>query len=136
MKNSFHLAIPVNDLEKTRIFYRDFLGAKEGRTDHKSWQDFNFFGHQLSCHLTTKPINPIDYNQVDHMSVPIFHFGIIVEEEQFEKIRKKLEEVHVKFLIKAQTRFKEKDEEHKTMFFKDPSGNCLEIKSFTKNTSF
>ena len=46
----FHLAIPVQDLEKARIFYRETIGCEEGRSsDH--WVDFNFFGHQLVIHL-------------------------------------------------------------------------------------
>ncbi|MEC8974793.1 MAG: VOC family protein, partial [Actinomycetota bacterium] len=40
----FHLAIPVNDLEKARKFYKNVLGATEGRSDDR-WVDFNFFGH-------------------------------------------------------------------------------------------
>ena len=46
----FHLAIPVNNIEKNRAFYRDILGCEEGRSsDH--WVDFDFFGHQLVIHL-------------------------------------------------------------------------------------
>ena len=46
----FHLAIPVNDLERCRTFYRDVLELPEGRSsDH--WVDFDFFGHQLVIHL-------------------------------------------------------------------------------------
>ena len=40
----FHLAIPVDDLSKCRVFYKQILGCKEGRSsDH--WVDFDFFGH-------------------------------------------------------------------------------------------
>ena len=55
----FHLAIPVKEITKTRSFYRDILGCKEGRSsDH--WVDFDFFGHQLVTvsytHLTLPTI--------------------------------------------------------------------------------
>lgn len=44
----FHLAIPVSNLEKNRIFYRETLGCTEGRTsDH--WVDFNFLAINWSC---------------------------------------------------------------------------------------
>ena len=46
----FHLAIPVNDLDQCRVFYREVLGLKEGRSSD-NWVDFNFFGHQLVIHF-------------------------------------------------------------------------------------
>ena len=45
----FHLAIPVDDLEACRSFYRNILGCKEGRSSDL-WVDFDFFGHQLVIH--------------------------------------------------------------------------------------
>ena len=30
----FHLAIPVNDLEKSRNFYKNILGCEEGRSSN------------------------------------------------------------------------------------------------------
>ncbi|HAS46516.1 MAG TPA: glyoxalase, partial [Microscillaceae bacterium] len=39
----FHLAFPVVDLEKTRVFFQEVLGCKIGRTDER-WIDFDFFG--------------------------------------------------------------------------------------------
>ena len=49
MIQPFHLAIPVQDLEKCRTFYRDILNCEEGRSS-EHWVDFNFFGHQLVIH--------------------------------------------------------------------------------------
>lgn len=46
MTNPFHLAIPVDDLEKGRTFYREVIGCEEGRSSEK-WVDFNFYGHQV-----------------------------------------------------------------------------------------
>ena len=47
MKNlrPFHLAIPVNDLQTNRTFYREVLVCDEGRSSD-IWVDFDFFGHQ------------------------------------------------------------------------------------------
>ena len=42
----FHLAFPVDDLEKTREFYTKTLGCKEGRSSDR-WIDFDMFGHQV-----------------------------------------------------------------------------------------
>jgi len=47
----FHLAIPVTDLEAARTFYTELLGCTVGR-ESSSWIDFNFFGHQVTVHLS------------------------------------------------------------------------------------
>ena len=78
----FHLAIPVYDLEKSRDFYKNVLGCEEGRSsDH--WVDFNLFGHQLVIHYKEKSIEKIKTNPVDGKDVPIPHFGVILEWNQF-----------------------------------------------------
>ena len=41
MLTPFHLAINVTDLEATRVFYGEVLGAKEGRST-PTWVDFDF----------------------------------------------------------------------------------------------
>ena len=46
----FHLAFPVDSLERTREFYGDLLGCPEGRSSDE-WVDFNFYGHQIVAHL-------------------------------------------------------------------------------------
>lgn len=126
----FHLAIPVSDLEKARIFYRETLGCEEGRSsDH--WVDFNFFGHQLVIHYKeasgqdTSASNP-----VDGKDVPIPHFGVVLEWELFQEFSKKLKAKNVSFIIEPYIRFEGKVGEQATMFFKDPSGNALEFKAF------
>ena len=47
----FHLALPTEDLELTRLFYCDILGCETGRTSD-DWIDLDFFGHQLVFHVT------------------------------------------------------------------------------------
>ena len=135
MGTAFHLAIGVTDLQKARDFYKAVLGAKEARSDI-SWVDFNFSGHQLSCHLVDKKDIFIHYNQVDNQSVPIPHFGLVVDTESFEIFKKSLEKAKIDFILKPQTRFKGQIGEQKTMFFEDPFGHCIEIKSFTKSKGF
>ena len=124
----FHLAIPVQEITTTRDFYRDVLGCKEGRSsDH--WVDFDFFGHQLVIHLNQSKKN-IDYeNIVDGKNVPVPHFGIVLDWQMFTQIEKRIKN-KVEFIIKPYVRFKGERGEQKTMFFKDPSGNALEFKSF------
>jgi len=124
----FHLAIPVNNVETCRTFYRNILGCKEGRSsDH--WVDFDFFGHQLVIHhkesITKEASNPVDGKEV-----PIPHFGVVLDMDSFEKLSKELIEKNISFIIEPYVRFEGETGEQATMFFKDPSGNALEFKAF------
>ena len=127
MTPPFHLAVPVNDLTAARKFYGGLLGCPEGRSSEK-WVDFNFFGHQFVVHLGT-PISDPDHNGVDGDSVPSFHFGLILAWDEWHDLADRLDG-HVPFIIKPKIRFKGKPGEQATMFFKDPAGNAIEIKSF------
>ena len=122
----FHLAIPVNSIELAKEFYGSKLGFAEGRSD-EHWIDYNFFGHQLVCHIGESSSFS---NEVDGKDVPVPHFGIVLEWEQFDVFSEKLISSDIKFIIEPYLRFKGLPGEQKTMFFKDPFGNALEFKSF------
>lgn len=124
----FHLAIPVSDLQQTRAFYRDTLGLSEGRSsDH--WVDFDFFGHQLVIHLADASTKP-SHNPVDGHAVPVPHFGVVLEWQQWHELADRLHEKAVEFVIEPYIRFEGQPGEQATLFFRDPSGNALEFKSF------
>ena len=125
----FHLAIPVNNLKKSRNFYKNILGCKEGRSSD-NWVDFNIFGHQLVIHYKGMKLKDTNTNPVDGKDVPIPHFGVVLEWDQFHSFSKKLKEKNIEFLIEPYIRFEGQPGEQATMFFKDPSGNALEFKSF------
>ena len=130
MIQPFHLAIPVQDLEKCRTFYRDVLECEEGRnSDH--WVDFNFFGHQLVIHQKDdfSPTKAIT-NPVDGHDVPVPHFGVVLSWEDWTSLSEKLKSVGTKFIIEPTIRFKGKVGEQATMFFNDPENNALEFKAF------
>ena len=124
----FHLAIPVSNLEKSVIYYRDILGLKEGRSSNK-WADFDFFGHQLVCHVSNS-INEQITNPVDGEEVPVPHFGVVLSIEEFEEFLLKISDKEIDFIIEPTIRFKGEVGEQRTMFFRDPSGNAIEIKAF------
>ncbi|NJY63078.1 glyoxalase [Salinimicrobium sp. CDJ15-81-2] len=126
----FHLAIPVDDLEKARIFYRDTLKCEEGRSsDH--WVDFNFFGHQLVIHYkAAHEERNTGSNPVDGKEVPIPHFGVVLEWETFQNFSEELKQKNINFVIEPYIRFEGQVGEQATMFFKDPCGNALEFKAF------
>ena len=125
----FHLAIPVDNVEVCRRFYREVLECEEGRSsDH--WVDFNLFGHQLVIHYKEKSNEEIHTNPVDGKNVPVPHFGVVLSIEEFEEFLLQINDKNIDFIIKPTIRFKGEIGEQRTMFFKDPSGNAIEIKAF------
>jgi uncharacterized protein len=125
----FHLAIPVNNLEKSREFYGKFLGFLEGRSND-DWIDFNFFGHQLVTHLDSNKKNDNIINKVDGHGVPVPHFGVVLKWQDWHDFAEKLKRNNIKFEIEPYIRFKGKIGEQATMFFFDPFKNALEFKAF------
>jgi len=125
----FHLAFKVKDIESTRNFYVGILGCKEGRST-ESWIDFDFFGNQLSAHIS-HDIPKLDYcGNVDGIKVPIPHFGCLLSVDQFKDVQERLENAEIDFVIKPQKRYKGKVGEQFTMFVFDFSGNPIEFKAF------
>ena len=125
----FHLAIPVDNIENSRRFYTNMLGFKEGRSDVK-WIDYNFFGHQLVIHLDNTRSRNKNFNSVDGYEVPVPHFGVVLEWNEWLSFSDKITKLKIEFIIKPYIRFKGQVGEQATMFFLDPSGNALEFKSF------
>ena len=129
MIQPFHLAIPVQNLEKCRTFYRDVLQCKEGRSsDH--WVDFDFFGHQLVIHQKDDFSPERISNPVDGHEVPVPHFGVVLDWEDWEALAERLQKANTKFIIEPGIRFQGKVGEQATMFFNDPENNALEFKAF------
>ena len=125
----FHLAIPVDDIPTNRKFYGEVLGCSEGRSsDH--WVDFDFFGHQLVIHLAPKAEEDPHANPVDGKQVPVPHFGVVLNMEEFDSLADRLKKLGTEFIIEPYTRFKGEVGEQSTMFFADPAGNALEFKAF------
>ncbi|MCB0464311.1 MAG: glyoxalase [Aequorivita sp.] len=130
----FHLAIPVDNLEKNRVFYRDVLELSEGRSS-EHWVDFDFFGHQLVIHLKEKNSEEKNNtNPVDGKNVPIPHFGVVLDMNTFKSFSEKLIQKNITFIIEPYIRFEGQVGEQATMFFKDPAGNALEFKAFADMT--
>jgi extradiol dioxygenase family protein len=128
----FHLAVPVTDLAAARGFYGGLLGCPEGRSA-ETWVDFDFFGHQLVCHLAElkdRRREPRAVNPVDGHDVPVPHFGMVLEMPDWEALAARLRAAGVAFIIEPHIRFRGQPGEQATMFLLDPSGNALEFKAF------
>jgi extradiol dioxygenase family protein len=128
MPPPFHLAFPVHDLAAARAFYGGLLGCPEGRSAAQ-WIDFDFFGHQIVAHLVPGSAAGGGGNPVDGHDVPVPHFGAVLTMGEWEKLAARLEAAGVDLAIPPTVRFKGEPGEQATMFFRDPSGNALEIKA-------
>ncbi|WP_019644503.1 VOC family protein [Novispirillum itersonii] len=125
----FHLAFPVDDLAAARSFYGGLLGCPEGRSSDE-WIDFSLFGHQIVAHLAPAKEKGPHHNPVDGHDVPVPHFGVVLNWDDFHTLADRLKAAGVTFVIEPYIRFKGKVGEQATMFFYDPAGNALEFKSF------
>jgi len=128
MLTPFHLAFPVTDLAATRSFYEQRLGCAIGRT-HDRWIDFDLFGHQVTAHLVDRALES-PTNRVDKHDVPAFHFGVVLDWNDWHSLAERLRAAGTQFSIEPTIRFAGEVGEQATMFFQDPSGNHLEFKSF------
>lgn len=125
----FHFAFFVRDLASTRRFYGDVLGCREGRSTD-SWVDFDFFGSQISAHVTG-PVTPTtDAGVVDGVRVPMPHFGALLEWAEFQRVAERIRQEGHRFVLEPRVRYAGQPGEQMTMFLRDPSGNALEFKSF------
>ena len=129
----FHLAVPVRDLDEAREFYVNVLGCSEGRSA-ENWADFNLFGHQFVCHVDPNIGKDeklkLHTNDVDSHAVPVPHFGVVLEMEDWQALAERLKSLGVEFVIEPYIRFEGQPGEQATLFFFDPTGNALEFKAF------
>jgi extradiol dioxygenase family protein len=125
----FHLAFPVRDLAEARAFYGGVLSCREGRSA-ADWVDFDFFGHQLVAHRVDAGTGDAGGNPVDGHDVPVPHFGVVLTMADFDALAERLRGAGVRFEIEPYVRFEGEPGEQATMFFRDPSGNAIEMKAF------
>ena len=128
MRSLFHFAFNVTDLNEARRFYGGILGCQEGRSTD-TWVDFDFFNHQISLHLG-EPLKTAPTGRVGEHMVPMPHFGLVLQKNDWQAMAERLQAAGVAFVIEPQLRFAGQPGEQWTMFFLDPFGNPLEIKGF------
>lgn len=126
----FHLAFPVHDLDAARAFWGGLMGCREGRSSD-SWVDFDFYGHQIVAHHVPGMTRSEEANNpVDGHGVPVPHFGVVLAMADWEALAQRLRDAGVAFGIEPYIRFAGQPGEQATMFFRDPSGNAIEMKAF------
>ena len=124
----FHLAFPVHDLAAARAFWGDTIGCPEGRSSNE-WVDFDFYGHQIVAHLAPGAGDAAS-NAVDGHEVPVPHFGIVLTMKDWQALADRLTAAGTYFVIEPHIRFEGQPGAQATMFFRDPSGNAIEMKAF------
>ncbi|MBI96216.1 glyoxalase, partial [bacterium] len=106
------------------------LGCSVGRTD-ENWVDLDMYGHQFVLHYKPNHKDTENhFNPVDGQDVPIPHYGVVLEYNEWHKLADNLKSKNVEFVIEPYIRFQGMPGEQCTMFFLDPSGNALEFKAF------
>lgn len=129
MPNPFHIAVPVHNLEIARNWYTKMFQCREGRSSNE-WVDLDFYGHQYVLHLKPGMEPDLHFNAVDGHGVPVPHYGVVLDWEDWEQLAERLKANQVEFVIEPYIRFKGQVGEQATMFLLDPSGNALEFKAF------
>jgi extradiol dioxygenase family protein len=130
MNSLFHFSFHVTNLDEARRFYSDMLGCQEGRSAD-TWVDFDFFSHQISLHLG-EPFKTSLTGHVGEHVVPMPHFGLVLQKDDWLALAKRLEAANMQFVIKPHLRFEGQPGEQWTMFFLDPFGNPIEVKGFSR----
>ena len=127
----FHLSVPVTDLGAARRFYGELLGCAEGRSADMRC-DWDFFGHHLVTH-----VEPVDASHkttdLDSFGVktPARHFGVVLSQEDWDRIAASLEAAHADFYTTPQTVFPGEVKEQHIMLVHDGCGNIVEFKAST-----
>ncbi len=130
----FHLSLFVNDLEESHKFYVELLGLELRRSSKKSIH-ISFFGHQLTLCLD-KDYDALSIQKHNGVDAPCPHFGVCLPPARWENLKTKLIEANCDFYYKPHRRFQNSNYEQDVMFVRDPSGNSIEIKSFTQTDTW
>ena len=133
---TFHLSIPVSDLDAARAFYVDLLGCRLGREGARRI-DIDFFGHHVVAHLAPREAEQaVGRFHSDGVDVSVRHFGAIVPEADWERMRARLEAAGVEFSMAPQTIRAGTVEEQRIMMMPDGCGNIVELKSIAPERVF
>lgn len=121
----FHLAIPINDIDRAKKFYVEGLGCGLGR-ENNSAVIFNFYGTQLVGHMTHQSLErqPGIYPR---------HLGLILPTKQaWQEICDRASEREINFYGRPKLRFPQQMLEHYCFFLEDPFYNLLEFKYYSE----
>ena len=107
--------MPTHEQNKNNVDRRSFLAASAAGA--------------VAASATASIANAATGKVGDHM-VPMPHLGVVLGMETWKTLAQKLTDANLAFVIAPTVRFEGQPGEQSTMFFKDPSGNPIEIKGF------
>ncbi len=129
MNANFHISLPCKNIVETINFYSNNLGLNIGRNKN-NWVDINLFGNQITFVLAEKFHFDFPFYLLEKEQLPSFHFGIILNDQQWNSIYEKINQWSDTVIKK--TFFENKNGEQSSFFIKDPNGYHIEFKTFTK----
>jgi extradiol dioxygenase family protein len=118
-----HLSLPIDDLEKARVFYVDVLGCRLGRV-REDWFDVWFFGMQLTLQCRPKEVKAQDQQGARH-------FGVVLTSKQgYDDLVARVNAAGVEWISPPSV--------HSDLALSgkiggklaDPSGNVIEVKYY------
>jgi extradiol dioxygenase family protein len=122
MSATFHLALPVRDLDEAEAFYVGVLGAGIGRRT-PGWLDIWLFGAQVTLHHAPEVLLPLDGQ--GHR-----HFGAVLSRADWEQGLKRARAADVHFVSAPLTEHAGEPIEQSKFMLADPSGNHVEFKTY------
>lgn len=130
MKAAFHLSIPCYDIDETREFYVDRLGFGQGRSA-EGWLDVDMNGNQLTFLKSLRWRMPDNYYQFEGHVLPAFHFGILLDEADWQR---QLAVCTEQGLVKEEPMdfLRGRPGEHRSFFVLDPNDYVIEFKHFIR----
>jgi extradiol dioxygenase family protein len=128
MNANFHLSLPCKDIKKTREFYSEILKTKLGRSTN-SWIDIDLFGNQITFTKSGDFNFEFKNYRLGEQILPSFHFGIIINIDEFGKLYSRLLQLDIGTTIKT-TFMEDSIGEHLSFFIKDPNDYMIEFKCF------
>jgi uncharacterized protein len=121
----FHLAFPVGNLEETKAFYVEGLGAVAGR-ESPGALILNLYGTQLVAHVAREVEAP-------QRGIYPRHFGVVFSAlEDWQGLCDRAQSKQLTFYQETRVRFEGEALEHWTFFLRDPFGNLLEFKHYAQ----
>ena len=134
MKTLFHLSLPCTNVEETKRFYVETVGAVLGRHSN-NWVDINLFGHQITFTQAGK----FNFNNPNYVFegkiLPSFHFGIILSVDTWGDMYSKLNELNLGLITQARF-LKNKSGEHLSFLLKTQMVICWSLKVLSNHKRF
>lgn len=86
----FAITIPTNSLEAAHNFYTQTIGAQEISRSARLIR-YKFYNHDLVVAHIDDFFTPQEHcNHVDKYDVPVPHFGIVLLQDEFHQLSKRL----------------------------------------------